>query len=257
MSQFGQASLLRPAFRGNIQEVSSLMQMPLIHRAQRLSRLQAWCIALVLTVAAVTCSIAYLDRTLSTIAERLLGGIPFIANFVVTPGFFDPLVLLMFATFLFRRALRLPFAKADLACLLADISLILCDIVKIKMKYLFGRTWPKYESPSYIHDGAYGFHPFEAGHAYQSFPSGHVAAVCTLAAVLWFLYPRFRALYVIVSVGFAMGLVATNYHFLADVIAGGFLGASIGTLVITAWELCKHRVLARARIGSAVLGEPN
>jgi membrane-associated phospholipid phosphatase len=203
-----------------------------LRKARSWSRLQVWCGSLAVTAAAVVISVVYLDRPISRLAERMLP----VGDFTSTPSFFDPLVLLVFGLFLLRRIAARPFGKADVVCLLGAASLILADIVKGELKYLFGRTWPKYEFPSFIHDGAYGFNPFHPEHAYQSFPSGHVAAVCALLSVLWTFYPRLRPVYALAGVGLAAGLVATNYHFLADVIAGAFLGASIGLLVISAWE---------------------
>ena len=49
-------------------------------------------------------------------------------------------------------------------------------------------------------------------------------------AAVWLFYPRYRSL----SVGFllilALALVATDYHFLSDVIAGAYLGLVTTTL---------------------------
>jgi hypothetical protein len=40
----------------------------------------------------------------------------------------------------------------------------------------------------------------------------------------------------------AIGLVGTNFHFLSDVIAGGFLGLSVGWLDVTLWEIADRQV---------------
>ncbi len=47
-------------------------------------------------------------------------------------------------------------------------------------------------------------------------------------SVLWFAYPRFRWLYILAVLLVATGLIATDYHFVSDVIAGGFLGTLTG-----------------------------
>ena len=64
-------------------------------------------------------------------------------------------------------------------------------------------------------------------------------------SVLWVCYPRFRLLYAAAIAAVAVGLVGTDFHFLADVIAGGFLGISTGLLTVTLWELGRRRVSAR------------
>jgi membrane-associated phospholipid phosphatase len=40
----------------------------------------------------------------------------------------------------------------------------------------------------------------------------------------------------------AVGLVGANFHFLSDVIAGGFLGITIGWLSVALWEIGDRQV---------------
>ena len=79
--------------------------------------------------------------------------------------------------------------------------------------------------------------------AYNSFPSGHMAAACGVLSVLWFWYQRLRGLWVI-AVG--AGLVGLNYHFLSDVLAGSFLGSSIGWMATAIWALAAPATFPRA-----------
>ena len=74
------------------------------------------------------------------------------------------------------------------------------------------------------------------GSAYQSFPSGHMAATCTVITVLWIRYPRFRQIYLIVGLIVGAALVGGNYHFLSDVIAGTFVGLSSGWFATVVWD---------------------
>jgi membrane-associated phospholipid phosphatase len=55
-------------------------------------------------------------------------------------------------------------------------------------------------------------------------------------SVLWVCYPKFRAFYALAVLAVAAALVGANYHFVSDVIAGGFLGASTGWMSTIVWE---------------------
>jgi membrane-associated phospholipid phosphatase len=210
--------------------------MPPIQKARTWTNLQIWCAFFALTIAVVALCVRYVDRPICLFADSLFGQFTSIGGFKRTPNFFDPLALLLFALFLSRRLVRWPIGKLDVVCILGDASLLFTRYIIDKLKYVFGRTYPKYGSPSLIHDGAYSFNFFRPGHDYLSFPSGHTAALCCLLSFLWIFYPRFRTLYVLTAIGFSAVLVATNYHFLSDVIAGGFIGASSGALTVFAWR---------------------
>jgi membrane-associated phospholipid phosphatase len=91
-------------------------------------------------------------------------------------------------------------------------------------------------NPSFIRDGAYGFNFFHGGPGYASFPSGHTAATCAVISVLWIMVPKWRPLYALVVLAVAAGLIGANYHFLSDVIAGGFVGSSTGWMTAALWQ---------------------
>jgi membrane-associated phospholipid phosphatase len=59
---------------------------------------------------------------------------------------------------------------------------------------------------------------------------------CGVISVLWMLYPKFRLLYAAVVLAVAVGLIGADYHFLSDVIAGGFVGTSVGWMTVTLWQ---------------------
>jgi membrane-associated phospholipid phosphatase len=149
----------------------------------------------------------------------------------------NPLILIATITFLafgIRGLAGRPLSKMQTAILLCSASLIIAETIKSELKFVFGRTWPetwRQNNPSFIHDGVYGFNWFHGGDAYQSFPSGHITAICAVASVLWIYYPRLRPIYLIVTLAVLVGLVGNNYHFLSDTIAGTFVGASTGLMV--------------------------
>jgi membrane-associated phospholipid phosphatase len=196
---------------------------------------QIWLGFLLLTAVGVGLSVRYADRPISIFVARRLGSLRLAEKLTDTPSFFIPISLLVFGIFLWRRFAAKPLAKLDTACLLAGVSLLVTNIVNDALKLLFGRTWPEYLFPSFIGQGVYGFHPFHHGYGYKSFPSGHAAAVCALLSVAWKFYPRFRYLYAFTAISFSTLLVVMNFHFLADVMAGAFLGSSIGVACCAVW----------------------
>jgi membrane-associated phospholipid phosphatase len=129
--------------------------------------------------------------------------------------------------------------------MLAAASLAVADAVKDQLKFAFGRTWPETwvrNNPSFIHDGVFGFYPFHGGPGFAAFPSGHATAVCAVMSVLWLCYPRFRLFYAAAIVAVAVALVVADFHFLGDVIAGGFLGITTGWLTVVLWERGRREV---------------
>jgi membrane-associated phospholipid phosphatase len=139
----------------------------------------------------------------------------------------SPLVL---AGLMVRRAWG-PFHRCEQTVLAACIGIILAEQFRQSLSYAFGRYWPDTwvnDNPSLIQDGAYGFHPFHGGIAYASFPSGHTARTLAVAAVVWVAYPSWRWAVVVVSAAVAVGLLGMNYHFVGDVVAGGFVGGIVG-----------------------------
>jgi membrane-associated phospholipid phosphatase len=131
------------------------------------------------------------------------------------------------------------FTKSAEAAVLCSISLIVAEAIKSGLKLVFGRLWPDTwveNNPSFLRDGAYGFNFFHGGHGYAAFPSGHTAVTCALISVLWIIYPKLRPLYALIVLAVAVGLIGANYHFLGDVIAGGFVGVSTGWMTVALWR---------------------
>ena len=128
-----------------------------------------------------------------------------------------------------------PFLRWQKVLLVACLSLIVADDFRISLGDVFGRYWPEtwaHDNPSLIGTGTYGFHPFQRGDDIGSFPSGHACRILGFAAVWMIAMPRSRVVQIAVIVLCApmlLSLVAMNYHFVSDVIAGGVLGAIIAT----------------------------
>src|SRR4051812_22812569 len=139
----------------------------------------------------------------------------------------SPLVLIILAV---RRAFG-KWKPWQHALFMAGVCLIVADQFRESLGDLCGRYWPETwhnNNPSLIGTGAYGFHPFEVGDDTGSFPSGHAARICAFLSVFWFAVPRWRAMYAIVALPMLVALIAMNYHFVGDVIAGAVLGTIVG-----------------------------
>jgi membrane-associated phospholipid phosphatase len=119
--------------------------------------------------------------------------------------------------------------------LVACLSLIVADDFRISLGDVFGRYWPEtwtHDNPSLIGTGTYGFHPFQRGDDIGSFPSGHACRILGFATVWLIAMPRSRTVQIVVIVLCApmlISLVAMNYHFVSDVIAGTVLGWMVAT----------------------------
>jgi len=197
-----------------------------------LKQIYLWAVGFGLTILAIFGAILYVDRALAKFAYLAFGHFTVVGSFSESPSLFSPLMILIATIFVLRRVARHPVSYSDVVLILCEISLITTKLALAPLKLIFGRTWPLYIHPSFLADGAYGFNFLTPGPQYESFPSGHTASLCAVAAVLWMTYPRNRSLYLVAVGGMASALVVGNYHFLSDVAAGGLLGALVAILTV-------------------------
>src|SRR3954447_8514661 len=129
-----------------------------------------------------------------------------------------------------------PFGRTIIALC---IAVLVATVLKEELKFLFGRTWPETwvaNNPSWIRDGVYRFEPLHGGRGWASFPSGHMIVITAPCTVLWLLAPRvWRWLWAALIPAVAIGVVASDYHFVADMIAGTFVGwtCGVGAVALT------------------------
>lgn len=94
-------------------------------------------------------------------------------------------------------------------------------VAKVIFQYVFGRSdphaWVFYHQPPH-------FYWFRIDEGYGCFPSGHMTVFTALMATLSQYYRRYRPIFLGLLILLALGLIATDYHFLSDVVAGVFLG---------------------------------
>jgi membrane-associated phospholipid phosphatase len=96
-------------------------------------------------------------------------------------------------------------------------------------KEIFGRGWP---DPTYVEDHLYGFRLIHAGPHWTSFPSGTATISAAIVATVWPVAPRGRPASVLLAAFLCIAVIVTNGHWISDVIAGLFLGATIGWMTV-------------------------
>ncbi len=114
--------------------------------------------------------------------------------------------------------------------LMAAIAILLARVVVDELKWACGRPWPETwidRNPSWIGTRTFGMFPFHGGRGYQSFPSGHTVDMAAPAAVLARLAPRLWPLSIVLVFAVGAGLVVSDYHFVADVLAGAYVGTVV------------------------------
>jgi PAP2 superfamily len=131
------------------------------------------------------------------------------------------------------------------AIVLSALSLAVSDVPENWLKFAFGRTWPEtwvQDNPSLIRDGVHNFNPFHGGPGFAAFPSGHMVAICAIMSVFWVTWARFRPIYAICIGTVFIGELGANYYFVSDLVAGGFLGISVGWVTVALWNVGTHPI---------------
>jgi membrane-associated phospholipid phosphatase len=196
------------------------------------SEVKNWLIAFALTVIVVAVCYAYVDRPVAEFLDRRMRHA---IGWVLLERALAPFNLVVVAAllFLFACGIRVvsggalgSWTRTPLLCAWATMWAIAAEII---LKRLFGRGWP---DPTYIQDGLYGFHWLHGGPHWQSFPSGTAAASVAIATVLRIVAPRWRTPGPLIAALLCVAVVATNDHWVGDVIAGAFLGATIGWMTV-------------------------
>jgi membrane-associated phospholipid phosphatase len=198
-----------------------------------------WIAGVIVTAAVVLVSVQWVDRPIAIWIFDLFGGrrIPtHLADRIVQIPVVTAIVFVIcgMIAIMGRR-----FSKVEAAIAMGAISALATTVIKDQLKFAFGRTWPDTWGPgivSLVRDNVYGFHFFQSGKSFESFPSGHAAVAAALLSVVWILYPKLRRICAISMVAVDIGLVALNLHFVSDVVAGSFIGISTGLFTIA---LCR------------------
>ena len=201
--------------------------------------IQKWFASLAGIAVAVTIAFQWLDRPISTFMHIHFPQQREFDALTHIPDPFIPIAVLIFVAIGLYVLSGFVLSKAPATALLCALSAIVAEATKAQLKYAFGRTWPDtwiQNNPSFIRDNVYGFNFFHGGSGYASFPSGHLSLTGAVVSVLWIAYPKFRPLYALIVLAVVVGLIGANYHFLSDIIAGGFVGVSTGWMLTAMWQ---------------------
>jgi membrane-associated phospholipid phosphatase len=189
---------------------------------------RCWLLALALCVLAVPVCMAYVDRPVADFLEAHFRHTEF---WVWLNRALQPLGIVVLGAFFFLFGCGVwtisgrklpPWTEMPL---LFSWSVIWAVATEFIFKRIFGRAWP---DPSYVRDHHYGFHWLHGTTHWDSFPSGTAAVSTAIVSMLWIVRPRWRAAGLLVLVLLSIAIVVGNYHWVSDVIAGAFLGVTIG-----------------------------
>jgi membrane-associated phospholipid phosphatase len=107
---------------------------------------------------------------------------------------------------------------------LIGLSVPFTYVLKDLLKDLFGRTNTRIWL---LHPDLLGFHWFQGGGDFASFPSGHMAVFTALMLGIGRCFPRLRPVCAGSLLVLAVALIATQYHFFSDLVAGAYLGVIV------------------------------
>lgn len=191
-----------------------------------------WTLALVRCAIGVVVCIAYVDRA---VAEFLETNVRHTELWAWLDRALRPLDLVIVAALIFLFGCGIwvlcgrqlgGWTEMPLLCAWSTMWAVVATVVG---KRIFGRAWP---DPTYVHDHLYGFHFLRGSPHWDSFPSGTATISTAIISVLWVLSPRRRVVSLLIVALLSVAIVITNYHWISDVIAGAFMGASIGWFTV-------------------------
>ena len=193
---------------------------------------RSWLLALVATVIVTIGCVAWVDRPVADFVEQHLRHTTFWTVLTIA---LLPISLVVFAALLFLLGCGAwmlsgrQLARWTRVPLLGSWATMWAIAAEIICKRILGRGWP---DPTYTQEHLYGFHWLHGTPHWDSLPSGTAAISCAILAVLWTQTPRWRAGGFVIVALLNLAVIVTNYHWVSDVIAGAFLGFSIGCMTV-------------------------
>ncbi|SRR6266498_4744411 len=111
---------------------------------------------------------------------------------------------------------------------------VVAGFVAAKLKIIFGRPPPE----ELLNEGADGFHFFNGGTGFDSFPSSHAAIAAGIAGALSAIWPAHRRMFLGLAVMVAASRFIIGAHYLSDVLLGCAVGLAIVVLIQTLFYQC-------------------
>jgi hypothetical protein len=187
-------------------------------------------------VGLILISIAYVDRPVARfMADHVHDRLPFI-GLAALANLPSPLATTALVALVIARWCGMRWNDLGRLVLTVALATVIAITIKNQLKFDFGRVWPQsypfpgiHDHPSFLGDHVFGFYPFHGGSSYASFPSGHTTAITAPMAVLWALRPRYRLLWGGAIALVVIGLIAADFHFVSDTIAGFALGVAVAS----------------------------
>ena len=179
----------------------------------------------ILVVLLVACSYYFLDKGIALYVKRvLISNARFRFFSTNIPDLLFPAVCaitgIAWAAYFYHVHKGIYNKHAQFFLLIAiavPLSFFLKSILKLGVGRIDARFW-------LLHPNVKEFHWFHGVWHYTGFPSGHMTVFSVLVIALSRFYPRYRPAYFGFLSALALALIATDYHFLSDIIAGAYLG---------------------------------
>ena len=189
---------------------------------------RSWLVCLVVTAVATPLCIEYVDRPVALFfAQRFLDTPARDALvWLVLP--FGPLVLVAYLVLIGSglSALsghKMPRLSRRLSIPLVTVGLAMgCELM---LKVIFARSEIL---PTFLYVKQYGFDFLHYRDGWRSFPSGTAIGLFALSGILLVHRSRWRLFALFVAGVVSIVIVIVSYHWVSDVIAGAFVGLTIG-----------------------------
>jgi membrane-associated phospholipid phosphatase len=114
--------------------------------------------------------------------------------------------------------------------------------ISAKLKIIFGRPPPE----ALLNEGAYGFHFFNGGIGFDSFPSSHAAMAAAIAAAVSIISPNYRPIFIGLAVVISASRFLIGAHYLSDTLLGFAVGLVTVVLLRFVFSQCGMRLESKA-----------
>jgi membrane-associated phospholipid phosphatase len=187
----------------------------------------------------------YVDRPVAVYCHGLGKSIKAAGEMITAFGVSTWYLVVSAVVFLLFRFVRKNEAWSNRA-LMVFLAVALSGIVTDIIKFVMGRARPT----MLFEKDWFGFDFFQTKWAFVSFPSGHATTVAAMAFALYFIFPKYKVLYILaVLLGMASRLVL-GAHYPSDVIFGAYVGSMTAILVKRVLESRGFRAGFAGKIGS-------